>query len=89
MAVGTAVLQNIGLLTGRKRTISGVGTAVSKNRMEDNAEGRAAALREEIAELEGKLHALTEVDPGRFQEKDLVPTPSDVEVLRRDLLWVY
>ena len=83
------MLQNIGILTGRKRTISGVGTAISKNRMEDNAEGRAAALREEIAELEEKLLALTEVDPGRFQEKDLVPAPSDVEVLRRDLLWVY
>jgi len=89
LAVGTAVLQNIGILTGRKRTISGVGTAISKNRMEDNAEGRAAALREEIAELEEKLLALAEVDPGRFQEKDLVPAPSDVEVLRRDLLWVY
>jgi hypothetical protein len=57
--------------------------------MEDDAEGRAAALREEIAELQGKLRALTEVDPGRFQEKDLVPTASDVEVLRHDLLWVY
>jgi Helicase HerA, central domain len=89
LAVGTAVLQNIGILTGRKRTISGVGTAISKNRMEDDAEGRAAALREEIAELQGKLRALTEVDPGRFQEKDLVPTASDVEVLRHDLLWVY
>jgi hypothetical protein len=89
LAVGTAVLENIAILTGRRRTVRGVGTALSKNRMEENAEARVTALRDEIAELEQEVRSLTEVDPERFEERVLVPTASEVEVLRRDLLWVY
>jgi uncharacterized protein DUF87 len=89
LAVGTAVLSNIGLFMGRKRTISGVGTALSKNRMEGNAEARVEALQAELAELESELRALTSVDPARFEERDLVPSRTDVKVLRYDVLWVY
>ena len=89
LAVGTAVLANVGLFMGRKRTISGVGTALSKNRMEGNAEARVEALQAELAELEGELQALTSVDPARFEERDLVPSRTDVKVLRYDVLWVY
>ncbi|HVQ28120.1 MAG TPA: hypothetical protein VMV21_00990, partial [Vicinamibacteria bacterium] len=89
LAVGTAVLANVGLFMGRKRTISGVGTALSKNRMEGNAEARVEALQAELAELQGELQALTSVDPARFEERDLVPSRTDVKVLRYDVLWVY
>src|SRR5207247_52734 len=33
-ALGTAILSNIGLVTGRKHTVSGAGSVLSKNRME-------------------------------------------------------
>jgi Helicase HerA, central domain len=89
LAVGTAVLRNIGLFMGRKRTISGVETALSKNRMEGNAEARVEALQAELTELEGELRVLTSVDPARFEERDLVPSRTDVKVLRYDVLWVY
>jgi hypothetical protein len=89
MAVGAAVLKNIGLLTGRKRTVSGVETALSKNRMEDNAEARVEALEAELGELESQLAGLTTVDPGRFEERDAVPLRGDVKLLRYGVLWVY
>ena len=89
LAIGTAVLRNVGLFMGRKRTISGVETALSKNRMEGNAEARVEVLQAELAELEAELKALTSVDPVRFEERDLVPSRTDVKVLRYDVLWVY
>ena len=89
LAVGTAVLKNVGLFMGRKRTISGVETALSKNRMEGNAEARVGALQAELSELEAELQALTSVDPARFEERDLVPSRTEVKVLRYDVLWVY
>ncbi len=89
MAIGSAVLQNIGLFTGRKRTITGAGAILSKNRMEDNAEARVQALQAEVAELEAELQARTTVDPARFEEEKVVPARTGVKVLRYDVLWVY
>ena len=89
MAVGSAVLKNLGLLTGRRRSVRGVETALSKNRMEDNAEARVAILKEELAGLQKDLDALTRVDPGRFEPRELVPSRSEVKLLRYDVLWVY
>jgi hypothetical protein len=88
-AIGTAVLSNLGLFRGRRRTISGAGTVVSKNRMEDAAEARVAGLRVEVAELESQLAALTSVPADRFEQKTIEPVRSDVSVLRYDLVWVY
>jgi hypothetical protein len=89
MAMGSAVLQNIGLFTGRKRTISGAGSVLSKSRIEDTAEARVEALRAEVAELEQDLAAYTVVDPTRFTEQPLLPVKSGVKLLRYDLVWVY
>ncbi len=89
MAIGSAVLQNIGLFTGRKRTISGTGAILSKNRMEDNAEARVAALQAEVAALEGQLESASTVDPARFDEETVVPSRTGVKILRYDVLWVY
>jgi hypothetical protein len=87
-AIGSAVLQNIGLLTGRKRTISGAGTVLSRNRMENNAEARVLALRAEVTDLDQKLAAAETIDPGRFEVHTLVPARTAVKILRYDLVWI-
>jgi hypothetical protein len=89
LAIGTAVLSNIGLLTGRKRTVTGVGSVLSKNRMEGTAEARLEALRAEVADLERQLGETTKVDPARFVEEVLAPVRGGVGLLRYDLVWVY
>jgi hypothetical protein len=93
-AIGGAIL---GVLTGRSRSVGGAiskvgaraGTVISKNRMESNAEARVATLQEEIAALEQELAALADVDTGRFISRQVVPSRSDLDVLRYDLVWVY
>jgi len=87
-AVGSAILSNIGLFTGRKKTISGTGTVMSKNRLENTAEARVAALEQEIASLDQDLAAIATVDAARFETRPLVPAKGDVKLLRFDLVWV-
>jgi hypothetical protein len=89
LAIGTAVLSNIGLLTGRKRSVSGVGSVLSKNRMEGTAEARLDALRAEAADLEQQFAEATAVDPDRLVEESLAPVRGGVGLLRYDLVWVY
>ena len=88
-AWGSAVLSNIGLITGRKRTISYVPTAMGKQRMENTAESRVEALKAEIAALEAESGSAGGVDPERLQEKQVVPARGDLDLLRYDVLWVY
>jgi hypothetical protein len=88
-ALGTAILANIGLVTGRKRTITGAGSVLTKNRMENTAESRVEALRAEVAELEGELGGPGGIDPERLQVRAVEPGRSDVKLLRYDLVWVY
>jgi hypothetical protein len=88
-ALAGAVIQNLGLLTGRKRTVSGATTVLAKNRMENTAETRVAGLQAEIAELEAQLGAHSSVDASRFEERPLVPGRTEVDLLRYDLVWVY
>ncbi len=89
LAIGSAVLGNIGLLTGRKRSVSGVGSVLSKNRMEGTAEARVEALRAEVAELERQVAEASEVDAARLVEETLAPVRGGVEILRYDIVWVY
>jgi hypothetical protein len=88
VALGSAVLSNVGLLTGRKRTISGAGSVVSKNRMEGTAEARVDALKAEIAALEEELAAHSSVDPARLSSTTVVPTRTQVKLLRYGIVWV-
>ncbi len=90
-AVGTALLKNIGLLTGRKRSVSvsGVGSILTKNRMEGTAEARLETLRSEVADLERQLSELSLVDPARLTEETMAPVRGGVDLLRYDLVWVY
>jgi uncharacterized protein DUF87 len=89
MAVGSAVLNNIGLIFGKKRTVTGVSSVLTKNRMEDNAEARLEALRAEVAALEAQLAQASEVDPARFEEQSMAPVRGGVTLLREDLVWIY
>ncbi len=88
LAVGSAILSNIGLLTGRKRTVSGASSVLTKNRLENSAEARVANLEQEIAALEEEHRELSAVDPARFEARPLVPARADVKLLRFDLVWV-
>ena len=88
-AVGGAILANVGLFGGRKRTISGAGGVLSKNRMENTAEARVASLKAEIAELERQIAEMRAVDPARLVSQTVVPARTQVKLLRYDLLWVY
>jgi hypothetical protein len=89
LAIGSAVLSNIGLLTGKKRSVSGVGSVLSKNRMEDTAEARLEALRAEVRELERQVAETASVDPARLVEESLAPARGGVGLLRYDLIWVH
>jgi hypothetical protein len=89
LAIGQAVLSNIGLLTGRKRSVSGVGSVLSKGRMEGTAEARLEALRAEVADLERLLAEATTVDAGRLVEETLAPVRGGVELIRYDVVWVH
>jgi hypothetical protein len=87
-SLGTSILSNMGILTGRKRTVSGVGGVLSKQRMESTARSMTERLQAEIAEIEGQLHELTDVDPLRFESRVVKPARTDISVLRYDILWV-
>jgi hypothetical protein len=89
LAIGTAVLNNIGLLTGRKRTVSGVGSVLTKNRMEGTAAARVEALQAEVAGLEQQLAEATAVDAGRLAEETMAPVRGGVELIRYDVIWVH
>jgi hypothetical protein len=88
-SIGTSVLSNLGLVFGRKRTVTGVGGVLSKSRMEQTARDRKSNLEREIEELEAQLSTAGEVDPARFERRTLKPARADVSELRRELVWVY
>jgi hypothetical protein len=85
-ALGSAVLTNV---FGKGRGLSGASSVLSKNRMENAAEARVAGLKSEIAALEKDLSAFTSVDPGRFEPRTIIPSRTQVKLLRSALLWVY
>jgi hypothetical protein len=57
--------------------------------MEGTAEARVEALKAEIADLEQELAAHSTVDPGRLQSSTVVPTRTQVKLLRYGIVWVY
>ncbi len=89
LAVGSAVLGNIGLLLGKKRSVTGVSSVLTKNRMEDTAEARLEALRSEVAALEQQHATAALIDPERLEEMAIAPVRGGVTLLREDLVWVY
>ncbi len=88
-SVLTGVLGNINIVTGRKRTVSGVGGVLSKQRMESAASSRVEQLEEQVRQLEAELGETGEVDPGRFERRQVKPARADVSVIRYAVAWVY
>jgi hypothetical protein len=89
-SIGTSVVSNVlGMLGGRKRSITGLGGVLSKNRMENTAEGRVDQLEADVAALKSQLDALSQVDPARFEHRLVKPATTDVSLIRYDILWVY
>ena len=72
-----------------KKGASAMGGVTSKNRMEDNAEARVEALKEEIAGIEAEITEAAEIDPARFEEKTLAPAKTATKLLRYDIVWVF
>ncbi len=88
-SIGTSILSNAGILFGRKRTVTGLGGVLSKNRMENTAEERQKRLASELGELEAQLAEMQEIDPARFEERLIKPAKADVSLIRYDFVWVY
>ncbi len=89
-SIGTSVVSNVlGMLGGRKRSVTGLSGVLSKNRMENTAEGRVDQLEADVAALKQQLDALGQVDPSRFEQRLVKPAKTDVSLIRYDVLWVY
>ena len=88
VSLGTSILSNMSILTGRKRTVTGVGGVLSKQRMESTGRSAIERLRAEVAELEAQLEEVSSVDPARFESRSIKPAKSDVAVIRYDILWI-
>jgi hypothetical protein len=87
-SLGTSILSNLGLFTGRKRTVTGVGGVLSKQRMESTARSASERLQMEVADLEAQIDELGDVDPLRFETRVVKPSRNDIAVLRYDILWI-
>ena len=85
LSVGAGVL---GLFSGRRSSLSGVGRALASNRYQGGTEAKIEDLALEIQQLERNLAEQEQVDPRRFVEQVVVPRSSDVQVLRLSLSWI-
>jgi hypothetical protein len=88
-SLGTSILSNMGIFTGKKRTVTGVGGVLSKQRMESTARSTTERLQKEVADLEQQLEELSIVDPGRFEHRTVRPMRGDLTIIRYDIVWVY
>ncbi len=90
-SVGTAILSNIGLFTKKSRRVNtgGIGSVLSKNRMEGTTAQRKEKLQSEIKDIEEQLAELEEVDPARFESRTVKPAKTDVSLIRYDVVWLY
>jgi hypothetical protein len=91
LSVGGAILSNLPVLFGGRRSISvsGAGAVLSRNRLENQAEDRVERLKSEVAQLDQQVTSLMVIDDARFEQRPLLPVKSDVKVLRYDVVWVY
>ncbi len=88
-SVGTSILSNLGIFSGKKRTVTGVGGVLSKSRMESTADKRVEAIEAEIARLESDLADLSGVDTSRFERRMVKPTKSDLTLIKYEIVWAY
>jgi hypothetical protein len=88
-SVFTTIVSNVGIFTGSKRRVTGAGTVLTKNRMENTSEARVDQLEAEIKALQEQIAAVSDIDPSRFEQRLVKPAKTDVALIRYDLLWVY
>ncbi|MEO5763229.1 MAG: helicase HerA-like domain-containing protein [Vicinamibacteria bacterium] len=72
-----------------RKGASAMGGVTSKNRMEDNAEARVEALKQEVEGLQTEIASVADVDPTRFEQKKVAPAKAATKLLRYDIVWVY
>src|SRR5690606_96348 len=87
-SLGTSILSNLGIFTGRKRTVTGVGGVLSKHRMENTARSRIERLEADVLELEEELAALDGIDLERFERRNVKPATSAVSLIRYEVVWI-
>jgi hypothetical protein len=88
-SLGNSILSNFGLLTGRKKRVTGVSGTLSKQRMEANARAAIERLEADVAQLETELAEAGFVDTSRFEQRTVRPAKSDLTLIRYDIVWVY
>ncbi len=91
LSVGTAVLSNLNVFTGKSRKVktTGMGGVLSKNRMENTAEQRKQTLQVQLDELRRQREELDAPDITRFERRTIKPAKTDVSIVRYDIAWVY
>lgn len=83
--VGAGVM---GLFGGRRSTLSAASRAVSAHRQQGGAEAKVEDLALEVQQLEAQIAATRELDPARFTEQRVIPSPKDVQLLRVCWAWI-
>ncbi|MCL4229962.1 MAG: DUF853 family protein [Dehalococcoidia bacterium] len=89
VSLATAALSNVSIFTGKKRTVSGAGSVLTKNRMENTAEARVEKLEAEIRQLETEMEDMATVDPARFEERLVKPASTNVALIRYEIVWAF
>ena len=91
MSILTALLANLNVFTGSSKKVktTGMGSVLTKNRMENTAESRKEALEAQLKELKAQREELDAPDPSRFERRTIKPTKTDVSIVRYDIAWVY
>ena len=91
MSIFTALLSNLNVFTGSSKRVktTGVGSVLTKNRMENTAESRKAALEAQLKELQEQRAELDAPDTTRFEQRTIKPAKTDVSIVRYEVVWVY
>src|SRR5690606_18876644 len=89
VSILSALLANLNVFTGRSRSVktTGMGSVLTKNRMENTAESRRKALEAQLAELKQEREQLDAPDTGRFERRTVKPAKTDVSIVRYDVVW--
>lgn len=91
MSVFTALLANLNVFTGGSKRVktTGMGSVLTKNRMENTAESRKEALEAQLKELKEQRAELDAPDTSRFEARTVKPAKTDVSIVRYEVVWVY
>ncbi len=91
MSVFTALLANLNVFTGGSKRVktTGMGSVLTKNRMENTAESRKEALEAQLKELKEQRTELDAPDTSRFEARTVKPAKTDVSIVRYEVVWVY